>query len=139
MTTALEPPLTLDENDSQTIAKNLNAVIKARNIQQNQIAQALGIPTMTIRRIISGETTDPRISTLKLIADYLNITIDSLLDTKNQININNSKKAAPYFAPILDWDTASKINSIHELDLSKWKEWQPISLSPKQHISENAF
>lgn len=139
MTTALELPRTLSENESQIIAKNLNAVIKARNIQKNQIAQALGIPAMTVRRIFSGETTDPRISTLKLIADYLNISIDSLLDTKNQISINNSKKAAPYFAPILDWDTAARINSIHELDLLKWKEWQPISLSSKQHISENAF
>jgi transcriptional regulator with XRE-family HTH domain len=126
-------------DNSQKLAENLRVLLKSHNLNANQLAQILGIPMMTIRRLLSGETTDPRISTLKLVADHFNISIDSLIDGDNQTIIKSLKKTKPHFIPILDWDTTAKISTLNELDLSKWKEWQSISLNEKDIISKNAF
>ena len=94
---------------------------------------------MTIRRLVSGETTDPRISTLKLIADYFNVTIDSLIGD----NIPNANalisKNTPKFIPILDWTAASQMRSIKDLDFASWKKWQPVTLPSHLIISNYAF
>jgi transcriptional regulator with XRE-family HTH domain len=58
---------------------------------------------MTIRRLLSGETTDPRISTLKLIADYFGVSIDSLIEKGNLAASSNFGKARPLFVPKLNW------------------------------------
>ncbi len=123
----------------QKIANNLSNLLKARNISINQLADEVGLPMMTIRRLTLGKTIDPRVSTLKLIADYFNITVDSLLVKSNQTLIGTSKKALPFFVPIIPWEIAEKIKTIKELDLINWKEWQPISLNVEGMIGSNSF
>ena len=66
--------LKITKTQIQRLADNLQSLMKTRNISENDISKTLDIPVMTVRRIVSGETTDPRISTLKLFADYFNIT-----------------------------------------------------------------
>lgn len=61
------------------IASNLAELLKKRCIKKNQLAHHVGIPVMTIRRLLSGETGDPRISTLKCIADYFEVSVDVLI------------------------------------------------------------
>lgn len=61
------------------IAKNLSELLKKHCLKTNQLAHHLGLPTMTIRRLLSGETGDPRISTLKCIADYFDVAVDVLI------------------------------------------------------------
>lgn len=131
----------LKMHDDQKIAlsQNLSTLLEIHHVNQSQIAQTLDIPVMTIRRLLSGETTDPRISTLKLIADYFNITVDSLIQSNEQFIKHTRKKSIPLFLPILDWETVKKITTIHELDLRKWKSWQSISLNEKDSISNEAF
>jgi transcriptional regulator with XRE-family HTH domain len=135
---------TISENNSQQsvfqkFAENLRALLKSHHLNANQLAQILGIPMMTIRRLLSGETTDPRISTLKLIADYFNVSVDSLLEGNAQTIINSLKKTKPHFVPKLDWNTIEKITTISDLDLNQWKEWQSISLGERDPISKSAF
>ncbi|TLY46799.1 MAG: helix-turn-helix transcriptional regulator, partial [Gammaproteobacteria bacterium] len=113
-------------NDQKiTLSQNLYILLEIHNVNLSQMAQTLDIPVMTIRRLLSGETADPRVSTLKLIADYFNISIDSLIQSNEKFIKLSRKKSTPLFLPILDWETAQKITTIHELDLTKWKSWQP--------------
>ena len=127
------------KDKSQNIPKNLYALLKSKELNANQLAQLLGIPMMTIRRLLSGETSDPRVFTLKLIANYFGVTIDSLIE-KNPIVTNNSlEKARPFFVPKLNWEIVSKIKSLNDINLSDWKEWQSISLNEKEKVSNNAF
>ncbi len=121
------------------LSENLSNIIQNQTLSVNQIAQELGIPMMTLRRLLSGETTDPRISTVKLIANHFGITVDSLIENNTSLPINASKKTKPIFAPILDWETAERINSISELQLANWTSWQPVSLCEKNVISDQAF
>ncbi len=127
------------KDESKYIAKNLQLLLENNKISINKIAQDLSIPIMTIRRLLYGETTDPRISTLKLIADYFGMTIDYLTSAHNQLIINNSNRIKPYFVPILTWEIVGTMNTINDLDLSNWEDWQPVSLKDNNTIGENAF
>lgn len=124
----------------QYIAENLSSLLKSNNLNASQLAQILDIPMMTVRRLLSGETTDPRISTLKLIADYFGVTIDFLIKKDNfSANTNNFGKVRPFFVPKLNWEAVSKAASLSEINLATWKDWQSISLGEKERISSNAF
>lgn len=131
----------LDINEAQlkSLAKNLRFLLNKSGQSENDVAQALQIPVMTIRRLVSGETTDPRISTLRLIADYFNISIDALIETKNIQSIALMKKNSPQLVPVLDWLTASQINTLADCNLNDWQYWQPVALNSPHTLSEHAF
>jgi transcriptional regulator with XRE-family HTH domain len=131
--------IVIQEEAFKKLAENLQSLLSQNNLNANQLGQILGIPMMTIRRLLSGETTDPRISTLKLIANYFNVTVDYLV-SENKANLANPvNKSKSYLVPKLDWSTVGKISSFEEIDLSKWQEWQSISLQDKELISRHAF
>ncbi|HRR94664.1 MAG TPA: helix-turn-helix transcriptional regulator [Candidatus Paceibacterota bacterium] len=48
-------------------------------ISQDKLSKFAGITLHTITKIESGATSDPRIKTIKKIADALNTSIDDLL------------------------------------------------------------
>ena len=129
----------LQENDSTRLAENLRILLNNHHLNTNQLAHALNIPMMTIRRLVSGETTDPRISTLKLIADYFNLSVDCLLGDADPTHPVTSQSSKSRFVPILDWETTEKMNTLNDLDLRKWKEWQSIPVMENNIISSNAF
>jgi SOS-response transcriptional repressor LexA len=131
--------LKITKSQASQLAKNLRALLVEHQVSENNIAQTLNIPVMTVRRLVSGETADPRISTLKLFADYFKISVDSLIEDRSSKSINTTGKNIPQFIPILDWGTAAKITSIQELDLKSWKEWHPVILGDQSSLSENAF
>lgn len=131
--------LTIDQSQLQTLAKNLRMLLQARGVSESEIAQSLNIPVMTVRRIVSGETEDPRISTLKLIADFFNVSIDFLIEDNDKKPLNFMSKKTPQFIPILDWKTVKNITSIKEIDLTAWEEWHPVILGNNLSLSESAF
>jgi transcriptional regulator with XRE-family HTH domain len=129
----------IDQLESTQLAKNLNFLIKKAQLSEGDFARALDLPLTTIRRLTSGETGDPRISTLKIIADYFGITVDSLLEEQDDISVNCMAKNKPIFLPILNWSIISKIHSLQEFDLSIWKNWEPVTIKPNFSIGQNAF
>ncbi len=130
--------LKIDKYQLKALAKNLHTLLKVRNISEYDLSQALNMPVMTVRRLVSGETEDPRISTLKTIADYLNVSIDSLMENHNLSAISLMNKNIPHFVPILDWKAITDIQSINDIDLRLWKEWYPIAI-PSQTLSKTTF
>ena len=127
------------KSSPKLLAARLNALFTMHNLNASQVARALGIPMMTIRRLISGETVDPRISTLKLIADHFHVSIDSLLNEEKLVTLQSLNNTKPHFVPVLDWTTPEKMKSIRDIDLSNWEEWQAVSLSEQNNIGKNAF
>lgn len=109
-----------------------------KNLSDSDIAQATNLPLMTIRRIVSGETTDPRIATLKLITDFLDVSIDAIISNKmSYFSLKNYK--LPFFVPILDWELVSSIEKLSELELNKWEFWQPIAIDNNFTLSRFTF
>lgn len=130
--------VTISATEQHHLAENLKFLLKKKNITECDLARALDLTSMTVRRLLSGETNDPRILTLKMIADYFEVTLDALMgDITN--NAFESFESKPRFLPVLDWVTAEKIKRIKELNLSNWKNWQPISLNSKEALSDDAF
>ncbi|HAU0370715.1 TPA: LexA family transcriptional regulator, partial [Legionella pneumophila] len=125
-----------DLNSRKSIAENLTALLKKNNLNSNQLAQVLGIPMMTIRRLMSGETEDPRISTLKIIADFFNISIDHLVGEDSSIDLISSKNIKSYTVPKIGW---SELNKFYSTDDYNWSEWQSISLNDSDNISKKTF
>jgi transcriptional regulator with XRE-family HTH domain len=121
------------------LAKNIKMLLKSRNVTESEVAQSLNIPVMTVRRLASGETTDPRISTLRLIADYFGITVDTLVENNPTMSTTHMGKVVPRFIPILDWKKATTINSINDIDLKSWSNWYPIALSDSWSPSDESF
>ncbi len=117
------------------IANNLDKLLKNRNLNAEQLEILLGIPTATVSRLISGQTIDPHISTLKLITDYLGVSVNSLINNLSDA----SREIRPNFIPLLDWDSIQKINDIKEIDFKNWRHWQPIPPYENGLLSHDAF
>lgn len=126
-------------NNTDVLARNIRMLLKERNVTENEVAQSLNIPVMTIRRLASGETADPRISTLRLIADYFGISVDVLVENNTFKSPTLLGKAVPHFIPVLDWKKAATINSLKEIDLTAWSDWYPIALSGQYSLSDESF
>lgn len=62
-----------------TIAKNIKKYRNKMSISQDKLSKLAGITLHTITKIESGATSDPRIETVKKIANALNISIDELI------------------------------------------------------------
>ncbi|MFZ2315773.1 MAG: helix-turn-helix domain-containing protein [Gammaproteobacteria bacterium] len=121
------------------LSKNLRILLDKRGLSESEIAQAINIPVMTVRRIVSGETTDPRISTLTLLADFFNVSIDSLIEDNEYQYISSMSKNKPQFIPLLDWITAATMQSLNDIDLKSWKNWHPVTSGDNYTLSDQTF
>ena len=73
----------LNNSSHLLLAQTLNDLIDRENkLSPAALARALGIPTNKITRILNGDVTDPKASTLLQIANHFDITIDQLLGLK---------------------------------------------------------
>lgn len=61
------------------IAKNIKKHRAKLGISQDKLSKLAGITLHTITKIESGATLDPRIETVKKIADALGVGIDDLM------------------------------------------------------------
>lgn len=129
----------MNESQLKILAKNLRMLLNEYRVTENEIALSLNIPVMTVRRLVSGETSDPRISTLKLMADYFKVSVDSLIEDNSTKSIVSMGKAAPQFIPILNWEIIKNINSSNDINLKEWKEWHPIIFGDQFLLSNNSF
>jgi transcriptional regulator with XRE-family HTH domain len=62
-----------------SIARNIKKYRMKAGISQDKLSKLAGITLYTITKIETGATLDPRVETIKKIADALNCTVDELL------------------------------------------------------------
>ena len=125
------------DSEHKIIAENIRKIMDAHSISESQLAKALDVSVMTIRRVVSGETADPRISTLSSIANYFDINIDDLLK-KNIMPIQLITKKSSYFVPILKWHELADICLNDHVDFSKLDNWYHIG-SSSINLGKNSF
>lgn len=128
-----------DTSEARIIGINIKCLMQSRNISETRLARELKVSVMTIRRVISGETSDPRISTLSLIADFFNVSVDSLLERRDT-PVMNIRDNQPMFIPILSWeDLKNFYNQNSNFDSESWERWHPIINTPHLKLNHNAF
>ena len=64
---------------------NLKELKKAKGMTSKQIADATKIPESTVKRIFSGETSDPYVSTIHRIVITLGGSLDQILADTNAV------------------------------------------------------
>ncbi|MBU1102137.1 helix-turn-helix domain-containing protein [Patescibacteria group bacterium] len=66
-------------NNKSVIAENIKKYRKKKGITQDKLSKIADITYNTIIKIESGATCNPRVETLKQIADALGVSIDDLM------------------------------------------------------------
>ena len=70
----------LKRKQSTKLQRHLQRLLAESGVYSgSDLARQLHLPAPTINRILSGQVTDPRASTLILLADYFDVSIDQLL------------------------------------------------------------
>lgn len=67
------------EKELPTIAKNIKKYRDKLGISQDKLSKLAGVTLHTIAKIETGSTPDPRIETLRKIADALGVSVDDLI------------------------------------------------------------
>lgn len=104
----------------------LKELMATHRINATELARRINLPQPTIHRLLRGKTDDPKLSTLKLIANYFSITLDQLLGN-TILEIGNSPKNPLHRSlaiPIISWTDAINAESfIANLAVTNWEEW----------------
>ena len=66
-------------NNKSVIAENIKKYRKKKGITQDKLSKIADITYNTIIKIESGATRNPRVETLKQIADALDVGVDDLI------------------------------------------------------------
>ena len=120
------------------LASNLNNLLRERQLTVAKVADDLGMPLMTVRRLLLGETTDPRMTTLKALADYFGVSVDALY-SDDHLSVAMHQPTSPQFVPVLSWDVLRETTDLQTLDLSRWPDWQPINLPDTNMAQQGLF
>ncbi len=123
-------------SNNANLADNLLNLMEKAKVTDSDLARALDLPYNTIKRITSGETTDPKLSTLSMIADYFQIGIDALLHGGS---MPFAKAERPISVPILSWEDISMASFPENIHLAQWQNWVPVATSGSLQLSENAY
>ncbi|ABQ54194.1 TPA: helix-turn-helix domain-containing protein [Legionella pneumophila subsp. pneumophila] len=110
----------LNESSQLLLAQTLNELIgRDEKLSPAALARQLGIPTNKITRILNGDVTDPKASTLLQIANYFDITIEQLLGLEpiaRQEEIEQQQ--ATRQLPIFEFSKVNQSNAAKE-----WYRW----------------
>lgn len=119
---ALEPSLDIQNK----VRKILISLLESRNINEAELSRRTGISTATVNRLITGATPDMRISTLRAIADFFNISLDQLTGTKPLLSESIDKKVIKF--PLIPWDKAGEWQElIKDYTPENWSYWTTVS------------
>lgn len=132
--------ISLNIKDVKNLSFHLQYLIKKAKLTESELARAINLPLMTVRRIISGETEDPRISTLKLFSDYFRISIDELIYGFPTHHATHSFPILkPKFIPILEWPDIENESTFLSINKLTWNNWHPISMTNQSDLNDECI
>ncbi len=126
--------MTLKPNELSTILKTL---MGSRKLSESELSRQTGIGQPVIHRMISGETGNPKIETLRPIASYFSISINQLigdepLPKESLLGTITNKVRSWIQVPLLSWEEAA---SWPNLDDEQLERRVPTDID----VSDNAF
>lgn len=74
------------------VSDKLNELRKKKGLTNQQIADMCNLSLSTVTKVMSGETKDPTLTTLKAITDVLGVTLDYLYI--EEVESNNTKQVS---------------------------------------------
>ena len=113
--------------------ENLKELKKAKGMTSKQIADATKIPESTIKRIFSGDTDDPYVSTIHRIVTVLGGSLDHILADTNAVLATESIAQAKENAEMAEAERKLLITEIETLK-AKVSEQETEILLLKQEL-----
>lgn len=99
------------------LADALRYELKKRGLSVNAIAVKSGVPQPSVRRIVSGETPNPKIETIEKIAKALGMSAGQLF------GVCESFGEGFHTLPLVAWDMVPKFKTMVRLDEDFFKEY----------------
>ena len=112
--------------NSPSLAKNLIRLLSEKGVSESELAKEIGLPYNTVKRLVDGVTTDPRLSTLREICKFLDVSVDALLGNDMQNNNSFTRESTPLTVPLFSWEQLADPSFISNINLAKWPHWYPI-------------
>jgi SOS-response transcriptional repressor LexA len=126
--------VTAEPEERDTLTSNLHRLMRIRGVSEAELVRWANIPQATLHKVISGKTDDPRVSTLKALANAFEVSIDELLsgvDTPRKINIIPKTQSIP----ILSWrECIHAMKLIKNLTPANWNNWVV-----SEYVSSHAY
>ncbi len=91
----------------KSIKDILTVLLKQHDLNESELSRYAHVSQPTVHRLLSGKTPDPRVSTLKLIARYFDLTLGQLAGTE-PLPLNETKPHAKHLIrlPLIPWELA---------------------------------
>lgn len=93
------------------------------HISEADLCRGVNLPQTTINRLLSGQTNDPRISTLAAIARFFEVSLEQLLGRDLLILNLSFKQGKGSILPLISWSQLPqwlKTSSYQEIPISSW-------------------
>ncbi len=121
-----------EQHDSDSLLiRNMQALMQHHNLNEAKLARIADIPQPTLHKILAGKTTDPRISTLKILADYFNTSVDDLYMGVSKTSLARTT-AHVQSIPVISWQDCGKgLHFIHRLTPAQWHQWLVVEFLEK--------
>jgi SOS-response transcriptional repressor LexA len=119
---------TPEHQTEQVLLINLRTLMHEKSLNEAGLSRETHIPQPTLHKILSGKTSDPRVSTLKLLANYFEVTLDALyaydvLKTMQPPNVDQGRSI-----PVISWESCLQSNNpTAQLSPSNWEQWVVVA------------
>lgn len=123
----------MKKSQNSTIANNLRKLMTLNNISEHELSRRTGIKQPIINRLLSGQNQNPKLLTLKPIADYFMLSISELIGEQAIDSLWKGFTSRDHHGwvevPLVNWDQAKEIA---EEKISKF-------VVTECNVSKNAF
>jgi len=103
------------------LVENLNRLLDGQGISECELARRVNIPQQTLHKIFSGKTADPRISTLKALADYFSVPVGDVC--LEDMPAHSEKVPRGKAIPVISWSDCIDINFVINMPTADWDKW----------------
>ncbi len=126
-------------SEQSWLVHNIKRLMAAKGLNEATLAKRTSIPQPTLHKILSGKTADPRVSTLKLISEFFNISLDAVIYTppheQFDLAINGVKRQTKHI-PIISWQQCVDAeNCLTTLSPNNWEDWQIATVKSEKVVS----
>ncbi len=113
------------------ISRNISLLMEHFNIRnESQLAKLVRMPQTTVNKLITGVSSDPRVSTLTPIIEHFKISLDTLLSDNPIFTQTSASQQSHLLIPVVTIDELVDIHpNLNSLKSNNWPQWYPI---PKQ-------
>ena len=120
----------------ECLSENLQKLLDFHKMNESELAKHLKLPYNTIHRLLTGSTSDPRISTVQQIADYFGVTLDYFMSKNPSTPYVEQRNRA---IPVLDWDLIQDPNFMSQIETTTHNKWMQVTQVKNQQTPGQFF